>query len=82
MIILFNFYNAKYDYYNNDLQQHRLGGVACEVNDTKWWYKGGKFHREDGPAIEYYYGAKFYYLNGKEYPEKEYWSVVRFGVFV
>lgn len=29
--------------------------------DTKYWWKNGKLHREDGPAIEYKNGNKFWY---------------------
>lgn len=31
----------------------------------------GQWHREDGPAIEYPNGRKFWYLNGDEYTELE-----------
>ena len=30
---------------------------------NKWWYFNGKYHREDGPAVEYANGDKFWYLN-------------------
>ena len=30
---------------------------------TKKWYKHGKLHREDGPAIEYHDGNKEWYIN-------------------
>ena len=39
-------------------------------NDSKYWeLSNGKFHREDGPAIEYFDGDKFWYLNNVEYTE-------------
>ena len=32
---------------------HRLSGPAVIYNDGEmWWYKRGKRHRDDGPAIE------------------------------
>ena len=34
-------------------------------DDTKAWYQNGKFHREDGPAIEYADGRKYWYQNGR-----------------
>ena len=34
-------------------------------NGTKEWYLNGKWHREDGPAVEYANGDKSWYLNGK-----------------
>jgi len=51
---------------------------------SKCWYSNGKYHREDGPAIECLDGAKEWCLDGKthrengpaiEYPDgtKEWW---------
>ena len=40
------------------------------VTGDKFWYKNGKFHREDGPAIEFSDGSKFWYKNG-EYHRKD-----------
>lgn len=38
-----------------------------EINQfgTIIWYKDGKYHREDGPAIKYADGTKVWYLNGE-----------------
>tara|TARA_R100000081_G_scaffold85407_1_gene54396 strand:- start:207 stop:713 length:507 start_codon:yes stop_codon:yes gene_type:complete len=36
---------------------------------TKYWYLNGKYHREDGPAIEYSDGSKYWWLNGKRHRE-------------
>lgn len=43
---------------------------------TKVWTLNNQLHREDGPAIEWANGTKFWYLNGikqepKKYPEHE-----------
>ena len=35
----------------------------------KWGSKGKVLHREDGPAVEYANGTKFWYLNGKRHRE-------------
>jgi len=44
--------------------------ICCEDEDgTKEWYRNGKLHREDGPAIEYNYGTKYWYRNGKLHRE-------------
>jgi hypothetical protein len=40
--------------------------IECD-NGDKVWYKYGKLHREDGPAVIYSNGRKEYYLNGKWY---------------
>jgi len=39
----------------------------CKIDDNgeKHWYKNDKFHRIDGPAIEYTNGSKYWYKNGK-----------------
>ena len=36
---------------------------------NKFWYLNDKYHREDGPAIEYADGNKFWSLNGKLHRE-------------
>ena len=39
-------------------------------NGTKYWSLNGKYHREDGPAIERSNGTKEWCLNGNSiYPE-------------
>ena len=38
-------------------------------NGNKFWYLNGKFHREDGPAIEWANGDKVWYINGKLHRE-------------
>ena len=38
-------------------------------NGTKVWYLNGKWHREDGPAIEYADGTKFWYKYGEFHRE-------------
>ena len=35
----------------------------------KIWYLNGKYHREDGPAVEWADGTKFWYLNDKLHRE-------------
>ena len=37
--------------------------------DKVWRLKNGKYHREDGPAVEYADGTKEWYLNGKLHRE-------------
>jgi hypothetical protein len=43
--------------------------VKVHDNGDKEWYLDGKFHREDGPAIEDSDGTKFWYLNDKRHRE-------------
>jgi len=38
-------------------------------NGRKYWYLNDKFHREDGPAIEWPDGSKYWYLNDKLHRE-------------
>ena len=39
-------------------------GMSVNENGTKSWYKDGKLHREDGPAVEYADGSKEWYIDG------------------
>ena len=43
--------------------------VKVNLHGTKEWFLNGKYHREDGPAIELANGAKHWYLNGKLHRE-------------
>lgn len=39
-------------------------GIAEYPNGDKHWFKDGKLHREDGPAIEWVEGPKFWWIEG------------------
>ena len=39
------------------------------TNGDKQWYKDGKLHREDGPAVESHNGDKAWYKDGKRHRE-------------
>jgi hypothetical protein len=38
-------------------------GIIEWHDGSKQWYMGGKLHREDGPAVEYFYHVRSWYLN-------------------
>jgi len=40
-----------------------------DANGNKSWYRDGKLHREDGPAIEWANGTKAWYRDGKFHRE-------------
>lgn len=40
-----------------------------DTDGTKYWYKNGKLHREDGPAIERADGTKYWYQHGQYHRE-------------
>jgi hypothetical protein len=40
-----------------------------EYGDKVWRNEQGQLHREDGPAIEWANGGKYWYLNGKRHRE-------------
>ena len=45
-------------------------GIEYDVKEGsygKYWYQNGKFHRIDGPSIEYNSGSKHWYQNGKRH---------------
>ena len=60
------------------LEEHPTftGSLIDRDNDIAW-VKNGKWHREDGPAIEMASGYKCWYLNGVEYSEQEWKIAVR-----
>ena len=55
----------------SDIIPENFTGIV-EYGGDKYWYRNGKCHREDGPAVEYANGTKFWYLNDIEYTESEY----------
>jgi hypothetical protein len=44
-------------------------GLEIDHWSNKRWYKEGRFHREDGPAIEYANGDKSWHKNGELHRE-------------
>lgn len=45
-------------------------GMVEYTYGTKYWYKEGKLHRVNGPAIENPTGDKYWYIEGKSYIEE------------
>jgi hypothetical protein len=43
--------------------------VRVYADGDKFWFLNGKYHREDGPAVEDSDGSKAWYLNGKLHRE-------------
>jgi len=46
--------------------------VIVYADGGKTWCLGDKLHREDGPAVEYSNGDKFFYLNGQRLSEEKF----------
>jgi hypothetical protein len=44
-------------------------GIKEYPNGDKYWFKEGKLHREDGPAIECADGTKYWWIDGKQFFE-------------
>ena len=44
-------------------------GIYISTSGTKFYYKNGLYHREDGPAIEYKNGSYMWYNNGNLHKE-------------
>jgi hypothetical protein len=38
-------------------------GLEIDKNGNKFYYKDDQLHREDGPAVEYTNGTKWWYIN-------------------
>jgi len=43
--------------------------LIVDESGTKRYYLNNKYHREDGPAIEFLSGTKLYYIHGKLHRE-------------
>jgi hypothetical protein len=51
-----------------------INGMIIDELGNECWYKDGKLHREDGPALIYSYGNKEYWLNNKCLSKEEWWN--------
>ena len=40
------------------------------------YYRGYLIHRQAGPALEWNNGEKYWFFNGHEYSEEEYWKII------
>jgi hypothetical protein len=62
-------------------QDHFTGIIEyCDGTDYAFGpqvrhYKNGTFHNENGPAIEYTDGSKFWLLEGVHYGSEKYWKI-------
>jgi len=45
----------------------KVNKSTCQISEygTKRWTLNGQYHREDGPAVEYANGFKYWYYHGK-----------------
>jgi len=49
-------------------------GYVKYTNGTQMWYKNGKRHREDGPALIWYDGTQMWWLNSRLYSKEAYYQ--------
>jgi len=65
--------NISYEKYNRLFEEESKKPYCVEYdNGIKDWKVNGKYHREDGPAVEYDDdGDKFWFLNDVEYSFEE-----------
>lgn len=47
-------------------------GIYEDIDGNITWWKDGKLHNESSPAMTFYDGNKYWYLNGVEYTEEEF----------
>ena len=48
-------------------------GLFVTNSGIKIWWQNDKYHRLDGPAVEWEDGIEEWFINGIETPELEYW---------
>jgi len=61
------------------MREYKEGKYTIRELDggTKWYYFNKRWHREEGPAIEWENGHKSWFLNGKQYTEPEWKNEMR-----
>ena len=70
-------YKAPSDFYWFEPDDKLGKYVIIYPNGTKSWYKDGKRHRENGPAIECADGNKSYYLNDEQFIKEKYIEYIK-----
>jgi len=45
--------------------------MKIDADGAKYWLLNGRYHREDGPAVEGSNGRKYWFLNGEEVTWKQ-----------
>lgn len=56
-------------------QDHSSKMKVTRAGEIAYLDNNKQFHNLDGPAIEWKDGGYSYYIHGKNYPNKEVWSV-------
>lgn len=69
-------------YIKNYFKDSNFSGVYTYEDGTKKWYKKGKLHREDGPAVEYPDGRKEWWIEGKNYSENKFKLLTELSIFL
>ena len=55
----------------------KFTGILIDRHGDKFWYKKGKCHRDEGPAVESADGDKWWFLHGKRMSKEEHKRRVR-----
>jgi len=61
--------------YRNKYKVKYLGDNKYSITTYfghKYWYSNGRYHREDGPAIDYGDGNEYYYLYGSSVRKEQF----------
>jgi len=64
-------------YYQFIKENPDFTGCVIDKYGDKFWYLNGKYHRTDGPAVEFADGSKAWLLNGERLTEEKWTYTVR-----
>lgn len=56
-------------------------GMILYDNGDKVYYVNHFLHREDGPALDYVSGYRAWFINGKEFAEKDFFKALKLKAF-
>lgn len=57
-------------------------GIAINENQSEFYYKEGKLHREDGPAIVLIDGHKEWWVDGEVYAWLCVFTMIKDGIYI
>jgi len=74
----------------NDMESHKIefwgsyirdypeySGILINATDDIAYFKNGRYHREDGPAVSMTSGSKYWCIEGKFFTEQEWRLKIR-----
>lgn len=68
------------DFLDENGDYHRINHPAFIARERQSWFKHGKYHRLDGPAVNTYY-YNYYYIDDIRHTEEEFYKKTKISKY-